>query len=416
MKINWTKAIGLTAAAAMLLPLAACGSSNDSAAKSNGSTEAVTLSVWAPQEDQAKGNNWLDKTEKAFEKAHPEYKITWKNDVVSEADAADTVEKDPSAAADVYMFANDQLGRLVDAGAIGEVGTNELKQVKEQNTQSLIDSVSNGGKIYGVPYTTNTWFMYYDKSAFSADDIKSLDSMLAKAKVAFPMTNGWYLQALLTKSADLTFFGDGTDASKGITVDKDKLTAATKYLVSVANNPNFVLDNENSGLSDLQAGNVKAYFSGSWDAANVKKALGGNYGAAPLPTYTVDGKSYQMQAFAGSKAAAYNPNAKNQKAAAQFAAYLGSSESQKTHYDMREVIPSDKTLTSSDEFKSNELVNAQSTVADKQSLIQPTISAMNSWWDSAQAYGESITNKVTTADNAAEKASSWADQLAAMNK
>lgn len=45
MKINWTKAIGLTAAAAMLLPLAACGSSNNSSAQSNGSTEAVTLSV-----------------------------------------------------------------------------------------------------------------------------------------------------------------------------------------------------------------------------------------------------------------------------------------------------------------------------------------------------------------------------------
>ena len=41
---------------------------------------------------------------------------------------------------------------------------------------------------------------------------------------------------------------------------------------------------------------------------------------------------------------------------------------------------------------------------------------MNSWWDSAKAYGESITNKVTTADNAAEKASAWADQLAVMNK
>ena len=416
MKINWTKAIGLTAAAAMLLPLAACGSSDNSSSQSNGSTEEVTLSVWAPQEDQAKDNNWLEKTEKAFEKAHSEYKITWKNDVVSEADAADTVEKDPSAAADVYMFANDQLGRLVDAGAIGEVGTNELKQVKEQNTQALIDSVSNDGKVYGVPYTTNTWFMYYDKSAFSADDIKSLDTMLSKGKVAFPMTNGWYLQALLLKSTDLKFFGDGTDASKGITVDKDKLTATTKYLVSVANNPNFVLDNENSGLSDLQSGNVKAYFSGSWDAANVKEALGKNYGVAALPTYTVDGESYQMEAFAGSKAAAYNPNAKNQKAAAQFAAFLGSSESQKSHYDMREVIPSDKTLTASDTFKNNELVQAQSTVADEQSIIQPTISAMNSWWDSAKAYGESITNKETTADNAAAKASAWADQLAAMNE
>ncbi len=38
------KAIGLTAAVAMLVPLAACGASG---------TEDITLSVWAPQEDQA---------------------------------------------------------------------------------------------------------------------------------------------------------------------------------------------------------------------------------------------------------------------------------------------------------------------------------------------------------------------------
>lgn len=107
MKINWTKAIGLTAAAAMLLPLAACGSSNNSSAQSNGSTEAVTLSVWAPQEDQAKDTNWLGKVEENFAKAHPEYKITWKNDVVSEGDASKQVSTDPSAAADVYMFASD---------------------------------------------------------------------------------------------------------------------------------------------------------------------------------------------------------------------------------------------------------------------------------------------------------------------
>lgn len=64
MKIDWKKAIGLTAAVSMLVPLAACGGSSDGGDKNaSGSTEAVTLSVWAPQEDQAKDTNWLGKVE-----------------------------------------------------------------------------------------------------------------------------------------------------------------------------------------------------------------------------------------------------------------------------------------------------------------------------------------------------------------
>lgn len=114
MKIDWKKAIGLTAAVAMLVPLAACGGSdNGGSDKKASGTQNITLSVWAPQEDQAKDTNWLGKVEENFAKAHPEYNITWKNDVVSEGDASKQVSTDPSAAADVYMFASDQLGVLI---------------------------------------------------------------------------------------------------------------------------------------------------------------------------------------------------------------------------------------------------------------------------------------------------------------
>lgn len=63
-------------------------------------------------------------------------------------------------------------------------------------------------------------------------------------------------------------------------------------------------------------------FSGTWSAKDVKEALGDNYAATSLPTFTVNGQKKQMKSFAATKAAAYNPNAKNPKAAAQFAAYL----------------------------------------------------------------------------------------------
>ena len=44
-------------------------------------------------------------------------------------------------------------------------------------------------------FTTNTWFMYYNKKTFTEDDVKSLDTMLEKGKVSFPLTNSWYIAA-----------------------------------------------------------------------------------------------------------------------------------------------------------------------------------------------------------------------------
>lgn len=418
MLMTWKKTLGLAAVAAVALSMSACGGGGEakSGAAGKGGTEEVNLSVWTPQEDQG-DNSWLDKMEKEFEKAHPEYKITWKNDVVSEGDAAKTVKQDPSAAADVYMFANDQLGGLLDLKAIGELGENETKQVKEQNEESMVTSVTGtDGKIYGVPFTSNTWFMYYNSKKFSADDAKSLDAMLAKGKVSFPLSNSWYLQSFFTKGAGLTFFGDkGTDADKGINfADGDEAaTAVTKYLAGLAANPNFMDDAKGSGMGALKAGDTDVVFSGTWDADSAKEALGDGYMAAKLPTYKLDGKDVQMEAFAGSKAVAYNPNAKNTKAAAQFAAFLGSTEAQKAHYEMRGIVPADKSLASA--IKDDDYAaKAQVEVIAGASILQPTISAMGSWWEPAEAFGKGLVAKEITADNAGEKVKAWSEQLAKM--
>lgn len=421
MLMTWKKTLGFAAAAAVALSMSACGGSGDAgkdnaAGEKKGGTEEVNLSVWTPQEDQGDGS-WLSKMEEAFEKAHPEYKITWKNDVVSEADAINKVKEDAAAAADVYMFSNDQLGGLMDVGAIGELGENEAKQVKEQNDESMVASVTGtDGKLYAVPFTSNTWFMYYNSSKFSEEDVKSLDTMLEKGKVSFPLDNSWYLQAFYTKGAGLNFYGDdSTDASKGITfADGDEAaTAVTKYLVGLVNNPNFMVDADGSGMGAMKAGDTDVLFSGTWDVNNVKEALGDNYAAAKLPTYKLDGKDVQMDAFAGSKAVAYNPNAKNAKAAAQFAAFLGSTEAQKAHYDIRGIVPTDKSLASA--IKDDDhAAKAQMGVISDTSILQPTISAMGPWWDATGAFGKGIVNKEITADNAADQTASWSKQLADM--
>lgn len=49
-----TKVISIVAASAMMFGLSACGSSSSGSSTSGG---AVTLTVWGPQEDQAKSTS-----------------------------------------------------------------------------------------------------------------------------------------------------------------------------------------------------------------------------------------------------------------------------------------------------------------------------------------------------------------------
>lgn len=290
----------------------------------------------------------------------------------------------------------------MDAKAIGQLGTDAEKQVKEQNGDLEVDSVTGtDGKLYGVPYTDNTWFMYYNKSKITEDEAKDFDTILSKAKVAFSLQNSWYINGFYD---GLSLFGEkGNDADAGMVFPKDGADI-TSYLVDVVANPNFSNDDGASGLAAIKDGSADVLFSGTWSAKDVKEALGDNYAATSLPTFTVNGQKKQMKSFAATKAAAYNPNAKNPKAAAQFAAYLGSTEAQKLHYEMRAIPPTDKSL--SDLTTDDIAAKAQADTA----LLQSGLSGMNDWWTPAETFGKALVNKEITKDNAAAKYQDWVKQ------
>ncbi len=407
--INFKKALAVAASVAVLAGVSACGNSNSGSTASSSSSKNVSLTVWTPSEDISAG--WTAKEEKAFQAAHKDYKIKWTNKAVSEGDASKTVKQDPSAAADVYLFANDQLGTLIDAKAIGQLSDSAAAQVKKDNDSSMVKSVTGSdGNLYGVPYTGNTWFMYYNKSKFSSSDIKSLDTMLSKGKVAFQVSNSWYLPAFYYAAGGTLFGADGNSAKDGVKFGGSNGAAATTAVVNMVANKNFVEDDNGAGLAGLKTGAVDAYFSGSWDAANVKKALGDNYAAAALPTVKINGKDSQLKSFSGSKAAAYNPNTKNPKIASEFAAFLGSKQAQLDHYTMRQIIPSSKALQSNSKVKADPVAVAQSETIAKTSVLQPTTSAMNNFWTPCQNFGKAIVSKDVNASNAQAKTDEWMAQ------
>ena len=387
--------------------LSGCGSGKDSAATgTQASTEKIStkLTVWGSAEDQAEENGkWLQTMCEQFNSEHPEWDITFEYGVCSEQDAGKTIPQDPSNSGDVYFFANDQLQTLIDANAIAKLGGETADYVKNTNSSNIVNSVTVDGNIYGIPFTTNTWFMYYDKSKFTQDDIKSLDKMLEKDKVAFNITEGWYMSSFFLANGCTYFGSNGTDAKAGIDLSGDKGANAAKALVSLVNNPNFVNDAQGVGIAGLRDGSVGAFFSGSWDYKSVKEILGDNFGAVSLPTVKIGGTDKQLKAFAGSKAIAVNPNCKYQQIAVALAKYLGGKEAQQKHYDLRNVIPCNTELLKTDKIKNDVLIKAQNDTIDKTSVIQPTLTQMNDYWAPAQNFAKSIVNGEISSDNAATK-------------
>lgn len=357
---------------------------------------AGTVTVWGPQEDQDAG--WLQAQCDAFNEAHPEWDITFNYGVCPEGEAKSTVTQDVEGSADVYMLANDNIPQLVSANALAELGGEYLDYVTTTNTDAIAASVTYNDAVVAFPFTSNTWFMYYDKSVFTEDDVKNLDTMLEKGKVAFPLSTGWYTGSFYVANGG-TIFGDGTDAAAGVDFGGDKAVAVTNYLVDLVANPNFINDADGAGMAGLRDGSVNAIFSGTWDAEAVKEALGDNFGVAACPKVTIDGVEGQMKSFIGSKAVGVNPNAENMQVAMALAAYLAGPEAQQAHYEMRNVLPTNTSV----EIGDDEIAAAVLEVMESTSVMQPIVSEMDNYWAPVENMGKNIVAGEITHDNAAEK-------------
>lgn len=410
------KALSLFLVTAMAVSMVGCGSKDADKNTEKKDTEAAVetekpaaaedeawegdLTVWSPQEDQ--DTNWLQDQCEAFAAEHPNWKINFNYGVCAEGEAKDNVTKDVEAAADVYMLANDNIPDLVSAGALSELGGDYLGYVTSTNSDSILASVTYNDSVVAFPFTSNTWFMYYDKSVFSEDDVKNFDTMLEKAgeagkKVSFKLTDSWYIQAFYVANG-CTLFGDGTDTDAGIDFGGDKAAAVTEYLVDLAANPNFLVDADGAGLAGL-GDSVAAVFSGTWDADAVKEKLGDNMGVAALPTVTIDGKEGQMKSFIGSKAIGVNPNAENQQVAMSLAAYLAGEKAQTAHYEMRNILPSNINISLADD----PIATAVTNVMTDTSIMQPLCKEMGNYWSPAENMGKNIQSGEVTKANAAEK-------------
>ena len=364
------KQISLALAGAMALSLAACGGSAStatstpeaaSAAESTAaSTEAaaegdvldqaaaaafsqdVTLTMWGAEEDQDLLREISDK----FIEKYGNYggKITINLGAQSESTAKDTVLTDPTAAADVYAFADDQLNELVKAGALQEVQLN-ADDVKNRNTPASVDAATVDGKLYAYPLTAdNGYFMFYDKSFFTEDDVKSLDTMMEKAaaagkKVSMDVANGWYLYSFYAGAGlNLGLADDGVNTV--CNWNEAPGADVTQAVIDICKNPGFIALKDEEFTGKLKDGTLVAGVNGTWRANDAAEVWGDNYAACKLPTYTLNGEQVQMASFSGFKLIGVNPHSANVGAAMLLADFVTNEENEGLRFKERTQGPS----------------------------------------------------------------------------
>ena len=377
----------------------------DGTLKADNDGANITIKVWTPTEDQAEGNNWVEKIEADFKAKYPGYKnVKFENTTMGEGDAGAAVIADVTAAADVYMFANDQMGKIIKAGGLAKlVGANK-QYVLDNNNDFMVSTVTHtDGELYGFPVTNNTWFMYYDKTVFSEEDVKSLDTMLTKGKVYLPFGTGWTAGCIFLGCGGTIFGENGIEVAKGIDFGGEKGYMAGKKMVELVANENVVAGGMD--ISKMVNREVNATFTGSWERKNMEAAYGENLGVAQLPKFTIEGKEYQMTAMSGSKCVGVNPNAGigdngvvKLYISTLFASYMASAEAQLARYEMRGVIPAHKDLVANEKIQKDAVAVAEMNTIANCSKLQSALEEMSNYWGPVETFGGKVVSKDITMD------------------
>lgn len=384
----------LCAALLVTAGLVSCGGSSDNSssnATTGGTNKTVRLSVWVPTEQV----EWAKARCDAFAAANPNKTYKFSVTAVAEGDVYTKIKGDPTAAADVFFFAGDHLGPLLDGDYLYAFSDAIADSLKTQIGEAAFNSGVSDGRLYGISYTPNSYFMYYDNQKVTAEDAKSLDTLLQKGKVIFDIDNGWY-QTAFWYGTGVRFFGpDGKDPEQA-NLDSTEGKIAARAIRDYVMNENFI----NGGDDEIKAqftpdskDNIVAVIGGSWLSEGLITSFSNRLTATTLPTFTEGGNEYYLTATGDWKKCGISKYVTKDNAieAQKLAVWLTNKDSALSKLQQFNEASTLTELAESDTVKENMVVRTLMEQTNGEHIVlQPSISQMANWWDSATAYANAI--------------------------
>lgn len=327
-----------------------------------------------------------------------EANITIEIGAQSESTAKDTILLDISAAADVFYYADDQTGELVNAGALQPVENTEAVIAANGGANAgAVQAASVNGALYAYPAMGgNGYFLYYNKAFISDEQAGSWAGILAAAnaagkKATMQLNSGWYLYGFFKGagySCSLSEDGTSTACDWNTAGGTDVLQA----ILSIVADPGFINLDDAAFVTGVQEGTIVAGVNGTWNAGTVQAAWGDNYACAKLPTFTLGGSEVQMGSFDGYKLVGVNAYSENVGWAMRLAEWLTNEENQVYIYGATNgsAVPSNVNAAASESVMANPAVAALAT--QSQFAAAQSLSVGGNYWSSTEALGNILAN------------------------
>ena len=375
---SWKKVALGGASVLALATLAACGSSassNKSSSSSSSNNVKGNVTLWV---DPANVDSYKTLVT-GFEKKYPDVKVKVNQSPTGSANAKTDVGKDPAKAADVFKVPNDQLGAMAEAGYINPLSPDATKWVDKNDISVAGEAVSWKGKYYAYPQDQQSNIIFYNKAKFSEAPTSWTQFTQDKA-IGTDFTNSynWY-PAFLSNGTVL--FGKDGETLDCTDVAGDAGLQVLNWFAKQKSNTGVVQSGQ-ALLADFKSGKTAAVLDGPWDASNVKKILGDNYGVTTLPTIDFGSGEKKMQAFSGVGTLAVNSASKNQVAASSLAQYLSNADSQKELYKDNNAIPVAKSLQTDSDITADPAAQAVIKQVPEDTLM-PKMPEMATFWNLA---------------------------------
>ena len=380
------------------LLLVACGTPS--------SEGPVKLKIWGPNQEQ----NFLQAKAEEFKTANPNLDIEFEFAAVGEPELKSVLTLDIAGGADVFAFPDDQLQDLVTAGALSPVQQFRT-DVIARNIEWSVDLAKIGETVYAYPNTAdNGIFMYYDKRHISAEQMTSLDSILAVAQeknssiVIDPM-GGWAMSMWFATSGNISWDA----ATRQQTIDWNNtagLNSAKGMFDAYATNrvirdqglmPTLFLENDNDITKGIIAG-----VSGTWNANAFTGILGAeNIGMIKMPTFKVgNGSQVQLGSMVGAKLIGVNGFTQQPAVAHQFANFLTNAETQKARAIALGVGPSNLAAAADPLVQAIPSIKA---ISDQAPFGIPQAKSVSSfYWTPAGAFADAVITEARAIDTTVE--------------
>lgn len=276
------------------------------------------IRVWVGEESALFYQQMADE----FLAANPDFGFTIEVKGVDTGSIAGTITNDPTAAADIFTVAHDNVGKMAAQMCakpiMDEALTAQILADNPQSFKNVIYSELQGKTyLYAAPYISQALFLYYNKAYVSAEQAKSFEGMMEAAQTAgtkaFTVTGddgyNFSFSFLATKVADHSttvkiYEGATPDqTSKGESnIQGDDTIALARWMQDAQENPNgFKWASSDGWDADLRNKGCLGVIGGAWHYNTAKAAVGEtNLGIALIPTMTLTAS--QVEGLSGVKA------------------------------------------------------------------------------------------------------------------